>query len=375
MHRSRFFWISALGLILPFASVPAQEDSISAITGLQQISQRYGLSPEERIVEMRGAEGQPQPEEWWIVVYSPSSAFNLHTYWTDRTRVADEGANEEFYPDIVPRGFIDRQKLQVDSTAAFRTLDAEARRAGVGFDSINYRLRCREGSDEPVWEVTAIDGEGYKVGRVHLSGATGEVYRTIWYFWRPRYSGPPRIVDSALGERYPGATPPPNSPGTTPGIPQALPYDPRNKQTSVWDRPAEAPFGAPKVEVEAVEPVAPLPPASVPQPDLEPTFRQMAPGTSPSVTGPPATPGADLPPATTAVPPSITVEPVGPPSTPSAQPPSDMPLPPQVPKDLQRPSTSKKNELPGTVLNGRIVNDPEGDPVQVIPLKTQPAGD
>jgi hypothetical protein len=74
-----------------------------------------------------------------------------------------------------------------------------ARDAGVGFDVINYKLHCREYSDEPVWTLTLLDREDTIVGSVHLSADSGRVLRTVWMRRQP--NGRLAVEDSARGDR------------------------------------------------------------------------------------------------------------------------------------------------------------------------------
>lgn len=181
----------------PSGDRPAPAQGITAMEAMRRLTERFGRDPFSLIIEMAGPDGQTQPDSWKVVVVDLSSPFLARTFSVDAHSVADEGENRTFYPDSIPAGFIALEKLAVGSYDAFIALDKEAGEAKIGFDSIQYRLRAREGSNEPVWTMTALDRDRYAVGIVDVSGATGRVLRTVWL----RRSGArtlPVVEDSAL---------------------------------------------------------------------------------------------------------------------------------------------------------------------------------
>lgn len=372
---TRFSARVALLIAVAAPSVFAGErDQISAFTALQFVEDRFGPAAADSIVELRGHRGQSQPEIWRVIAFDRASPYLLSEFKVDRKRAVDEGPYSDFYPDYVPDGFVKRSKIQVDSTGAFRVLVTEASRAGVGFDSASYHLRCREFSEEPLWRLTALDVDGYTVGRVDLSAATGTVLRTVWYFWEENRRNAPRIVDSALlgGPGFPretestrvgqvsvgdGAIVVPTTPE-----PEPAPAPPSNLRP-FQPRPT-APTGPPVAEVEPLNPIpgtpagtaTPAPPASAPAPT------------------PPTTVEREMP----AVPPAPAPTPAPAPAPAAAESESDLPLPPPLPPSLEKnrpggnstpaPSTIRPTADPKPAPPRRVVNHPEGDPVEVTPI-------
>jgi len=167
---------------------------LSGKNALNLLAQKFGTDRFQWIMEMRGFNGIPQPREWNVVVYDASSATLLIEYWAGDGRAVNEGPYDEIYPDKAPIGYIDFSKLKLDSVAAFTVAEGEARKARVGFDSLNYVLRSREYSNDPVWILALIDADQRLVGKVHVSGVTGSILRTIWI----NRQGPiPVVIDSA----------------------------------------------------------------------------------------------------------------------------------------------------------------------------------
>jgi hypothetical protein len=73
------------------------------------------------------------------------------------------------------------QSLRVDSQQAFRIAEATARRAGLGFDSLHYQLRCRDLRNEPIWVLNLLDQKKSIIGVLYVSALNGEVLRTLWH--------------------------------------------------------------------------------------------------------------------------------------------------------------------------------------------------
>lgn len=168
---------------------------MSGKKALSILSQKFGSDAFQWIVEMRAFNGVPQPQEWSVIVYDPASVTMLTEYWVGEGRAVNEGPYDEIYPDKAPIGYIDFSKLKLDSTAAFTVAEGEARRARVGFDSLNFVLRAREYSNDSVWILALIDADKKLVGKVHVSGLTGSVLRTIWI---NRQGPTPKVIDTAV---------------------------------------------------------------------------------------------------------------------------------------------------------------------------------
>ena len=236
-----------------FAQAPPAQ-GISAFRGLNQLEKQFGAANLRDIVEVRGFRGQAQPFAWEIVVFDPSTPYLLRTFQVTGSDAVNEGANTTHYPEKEPKGFFSVEAIKVDSIAAFNIANDEARKAKMGFDSLNYRLHAKEYSKEPVWILDLVNARGSLVGRVHLSASTGEVLRTVWIYRAQTQQGVPLVIDSALNHRRKpvieggedeGVTPPPsgepapteggapgpNGSGTTTApapAPSGNPFPPRN---------------------------------------------------------------------------------------------------------------------------------------------------
>ncbi len=242
-HRIRFL---AWAISLAAASTLAARDTeqVPARLGLKQLADRFGRPAIRQIVEMTGTAGDPQPTEWRVTTIAPGRGDLLREFWIGNGRVADEGVDDDYYPNRLPKGYFALDRVKLDSTQAFAMTEQVARDAGIGFDLINYKLHCREYSDEPVWTMTLLDREETIVGSVHISADSGRMLRTVWMRRAP--GGRLLVEDSARGDRAPTQARIPGAPGdaTEPAIDSPVetePLEPAPEDTVPADPDEPAP--------------------------------------------------------------------------------------------------------------------------------------
>jgi hypothetical protein len=232
-----------LSLLLLALAGPAQaEDQGPALRGLERLQERFGAEAFLYIFEMTGVGGDPQPSTWRVTARDLGRSNVLHEYWIGERRVTDEGLNDDYYPDRLPKGFFKLSRVKLDSTQAFAIAEQVARDAGSGFDSVNYKLHGREYTSEPVWTLTLLDKEEEIVGSVHLSADSGEVLRTVWM--RRKRNGRLVILDSALSEEPSDLASPPaekKAESETAGVPADPPPPPPTEPTPAPAPPAGNP--------------------------------------------------------------------------------------------------------------------------------------
>ena len=228
------------------ASAMEAASTFRAITGITRLNQ---------VVELRGTRGAPTPAIWTIVVHDPASPTRLSEFSIRGPRVDDPKPSKDFYPARAPEGYFDFAKVTVDSRAAFRAADREAGIARIGFDFIDYRLRCREFSDDPIWDLTLRTSDGVALGTISISNKTGRVLRAVWM--RP---GPRGALAIAEDSAEPGARPLSTQVPITPRTPVPPPA------------PAEARPAPPTGEPQPADSIpAPADPAGgIPRPSFRP---------------------------------------------------------------------------------------------------------
>lgn len=241
---------SLLLLLLCAAPLAAQDTAQppTALDALSAFKAWTGRAKLTGLVELRGTGGTPTPELWNVVLFDPASPTKLSEFRIRGQRVDDRGPNKDYYPQREPSGFFEFSKVNVDCAGAFRIADREAGKAMIGFDTIDYLLRCREFSDEPVWTLTLRTSAGVTTGTVSISAVGGKVLRTVWR----SPAGEPRAIpdDSAVPAEFRPAPPPPPVPlpdpfPEKPAVEPAAPVPPLEPEGNLPPPPPLPPLGAP----------------------------------------------------------------------------------------------------------------------------------
>jgi hypothetical protein len=183
-----------------------------------------------------GERGQDQPTAWRIVTRDSEQPGRFREFVVQNGKVVDE---RFLRPDERPpaaQAALATRRVRVDSKQVFVKADAAARKALVGFDSLDYELRTKEFSTDPVWVVRLNDQDGTVVGELAISCDNGAILRSSWFEPDRRTNGPA----SAVARRDPDG-----DPQSRVRVESSKPSSPQSsgetaKQThAVWDRTVE----------------------------------------------------------------------------------------------------------------------------------------
>jgi hypothetical protein len=177
------FRLSTIVVAVAFASAaPAAE---TAYTALRVVGTQKGQALLNRVVELRGRNGTPQPAVWKIVFTDPAARAGVQEIEVQRGKIIAERA-----PTL--RGPVgeamDFTHLNLDSEGVFTVVNQEAAQQGLPFDRVDYTLRSGSGGGSPVWTAELFDGRNGKVGSFQIAADSGAI------LGRSK-SGPP-VVDS-----------------------------------------------------------------------------------------------------------------------------------------------------------------------------------
>src|SRR5262245_29050877 len=93
-------------LLLPVLALAARvhaDEQVPALRGLDRLQERFGPDAFFYVFEMTGVGGDPQPATWRVTARDPGRSDVLHEYWLNDRRVTDEGLNDDYYPDRLPK--------------------------------------------------------------------------------------------------------------------------------------------------------------------------------------------------------------------------------------------------------------------------------
>lgn len=181
MSRFLPILIATIAGLAPLHAQNAATSAPSALTTLRAFGRERGDALLTRVVGMVGFNGQDQPGQWLILQADIEVPNLLHEYAIQGGRIVAQRQFMRTPNQDLPTIPITVSKVAVDSRQAFALANQAAQKAGVGFDSMNYQLRCRDLRNEPVWVLSLMDGARRNVGVIYLSAITGETLRTVWH--------------------------------------------------------------------------------------------------------------------------------------------------------------------------------------------------
>ncbi len=162
-------WLACLGL-RPAAAQESHDakENATAYTALRVVGKTLGADAINRVVEVTGRDGKPQPVSWRIVLKEGEG-----------TREVDvvNGKIEAQRPlsRSVAATPIKLPDLNLDSSGAFEATDTQARKTQVRFDSVNYTLRTSDKTGKPLWTLELFSQEGTAAGTMRIAANNGAI--------------------------------------------------------------------------------------------------------------------------------------------------------------------------------------------------------
>jgi len=185
----------AAGLPLAYAG-----QQLPAYEALRTVGRDKGDNWLGRLVELRGADGDPQPARWLLTFRDENARGGVREFAVTGQGVVSERTPVRA-PQTVDSTVMSARSLNLDSTGAFAAANKQAAAAKVGFSSADYTLQNRNGA--PVWIVRLFDTSALEVGKVEISAKDGAIVSSL--------RKPVAAADTAVAR--PGATPAPRGQG------------------------------------------------------------------------------------------------------------------------------------------------------------------
>jgi len=128
-----------------------------------------------RVVEVKGFGGIPQPETWVIVVDDPLARGGVREVEITGGKITSERTPVKGYSGISTDSIMNFAKLNLDSKGAFTLAEQEAKIARVSFDAIDYVLQRDANRSVPVWTLQLLDPDLRRVGTLTIAADNGAV--------------------------------------------------------------------------------------------------------------------------------------------------------------------------------------------------------
>ncbi len=180
MMKRILAFAAAGGLILLASTVAstaqtkggADDDNPTAYTALRLISKSMGREALDRVVEVSGREGMPQPFLWKVILKEGTGSREVDVAGGKIT------AQRPLDRPPASSSSIHLADLNLDSSGAFDAVDAQARKVKLRYDSLNYVLRVSSETGKPVWTINLLDKDGSEVGVTRLAAHDGTTLST-----------------------------------------------------------------------------------------------------------------------------------------------------------------------------------------------------
>jgi hypothetical protein len=157
--------LSAVAALLSGSVIALAGDT--AYDALRAASARLGADAQNRVVEISGKDGLPQPALWQVRLEDPSGKGAQVQLNVQRGVVVGQAKGTG------TGGRLNISAIQLDSDGAFTIANNEAIRCDISFDRLNYALKL-EGRI-PVWRIELLDGPFSLVGTLKIAADTGTV--------------------------------------------------------------------------------------------------------------------------------------------------------------------------------------------------------
>src|SRR6478735_9248878 len=168
-------WKSLLVSLLFAAPILAQENP-SAYEALRVIGTQVNRQFVNRVVSVNGADGDPQPRAWKVVVEDKNAATGVREYVIEENRIVSQRASNRSVAGSTQGATIDTAKLNLDSTGAYSVAAHTAETSHVTFSLTSYTLRTDDRGN-PVWIITLADRSNRPVGTIHIRASDGRINR------------------------------------------------------------------------------------------------------------------------------------------------------------------------------------------------------
>jgi hypothetical protein len=159
----------------------------TAYNALRVVGKQNGADVLNRVVEVRGRSGTPNPSSWKIVLNDPGARGGIRELEVQGGKIISERT-----PVTRSTGTpIDFNQLNLDSEGALTVVNQETQKARLSFDRIDYILQA--GSAGPQWHLELYE-HGEKIGYLDVSAESGNVvHRDL--AGRASAPPPPPVVD------------------------------------------------------------------------------------------------------------------------------------------------------------------------------------
>ena len=182
-------------------AVAARADGGTAYLALK--AAQKGADSSARLIEVTGERGEPQPQEWKVILTDPTARGGIREIVASGDVIVSQRTPVKGYTVVGSEPSIALARLNVDSDRAFEIANKQAVARKIGFSWVDYTLRANAEGGAPLWIVRLQNNMGSKVGVVQISAENGSVVVPLEVS-EPAFTEPARQVSESSTGRSVG---------------------------------------------------------------------------------------------------------------------------------------------------------------------------
>lgn len=190
--------IALLALAILLASQAAR--ATTAYEALRVLGKQKSEALLDRITEVRGEKGAPQPRVWKITVKDAAAKGGAKEYSVQASRVSGEQSSQS------GGATMNMSQLNLDSDGVHTVAEREAKKVAFTYDHASYALRAGSKGGSPVWEIRLTNDQTGDTARLNIAATTGNILSTEGLVKR---SKPVAAVPAPAPALIPAPAPPP----------------------------------------------------------------------------------------------------------------------------------------------------------------------
>jgi hypothetical protein len=190
----------ALGWWLVAAT--ARADAGTAYLALK--AAQTGADSSAKLIELTGERGEPQPQEWKVVLSDPTARGGIREIVASGDVIVSQRTPVKGYAGVGAEPAIALGRLNVDSDRAFEIANKQAIARRIGFSWVDYILRANAEGGAPLWILRLYNNMGSRVGVVQISAENGSIIVPLEVSEPPPTEYAEQFSDSSTGRSIGG---------------------------------------------------------------------------------------------------------------------------------------------------------------------------
>ena len=183
-------------------AVAARADGGTAYLALK--AAQKGADSSARLIEVTGERGEPQPQEWKVILSDPAARGGIREIVASGDVIVSQRTPVKGYTGAGSEPSIALARLNVDSDRAFEIANKQAVARRIGFSWVDYTLRANADGGAPMWILRLQNNMGSKVGVVQISAENGSVVVPLEVSEPPSPEPSEQVSDSSNGRSVGG---------------------------------------------------------------------------------------------------------------------------------------------------------------------------